>query len=127
MWIGGNTTRALQRAARRGDGWLAVYQTHDEIARKWDQLRELTIAAGRDPSNLTLAHQMRFFVNDEHYPEAPPGVGPAGKVADDIARFAELGVQHLELAPPPGPTTDAILTQLRRFADEVRPRLPATV
>ena len=37
------------------------------------------------------------MVNEEHYPSAPPGVGSPAKIADDIMRFAELGVQHLEL------------------------------
>ena len=101
-----------------------MYQTHEELARKWDELHQLAAAEGRDPAELTLAHQVRFFVNDEHYPDAPPGVGPIGKVVDDIARFAELGVQHLELAMPPGPTTEAILAQMHRFAEEVRPQLP---
>ena len=69
---------------------------------------------------------MRFFINDEHYPDAPPGVGPVAKVVDDIARMAELGVQHLELAMPPGPTTEAILEQMHRFVEDVRPQLPAS-
>ena len=67
-----------------------------------------------------------YCPNDEHYPDAPPGVGSVAKVVDDIARMAELGVQHLELAMPPGPTTEAILEQMHRFADDVRPQLPAT-
>jgi len=127
IWIGGNTKFALRRAARLGDGWLAVYLNHDEIRDKWAQLRDLAVAEGRDPAEVTLAHQMRFLINDEHYPAAPPGVGPVNKVVDDIARMAELGVQHLELAMPPGPTTEAILEQMHRFTEEVRPQLPAGV
>jgi probable F420-dependent oxidoreductase len=124
-WIGGNSKRALRRTARLGDGWLAVYCTHDEIVEKWALLQELTIAEGRDPSEITLAHQMRFFINEEPYPDAPPGVGSVAKVVDDIARMAEHGVGHLELAMPPGPTTESIIEQMHRFADEVRPQLPA--
>ena len=48
------------------------------------------------------------------------------KVVDDIARMAEIGVQHLELAMPPGPTTEAILEQMHRFVQDVRPQLPAS-
>ena len=48
------------------------------------------------------------------------------KVVDDIARMAEIGVHHLELAMPPGPTTEAILEQMHRFAEDVRPQLPAS-
>ncbi|TML14925.1 MAG: LLM class F420-dependent oxidoreductase [Actinobacteria bacterium] len=126
IWIGGNTKLALRRTARLGDGWLAVYMKHDDIRDKWALLRDMAAAEGRDATELTLAHQMRFFINDEHYPDAPPGVGPVAKVVDDIARMAELGVHHLELAMPPGPTTEAILEQMHRFAEDVRPQLPAS-
>ena len=59
------------------------------------------------------------FTHNERYPDAPPGVGSVAKVVDDIARMAELGVEHLELAMPPGPTTESILEQMHRFADDV--------
>jgi probable F420-dependent oxidoreductase len=124
IWIGGNTGRALRRTARLGDGWLAVYCSHEEIAEKWDRLQQLTAAEGRDPATVTLAHQMRFFINQEPYPDAPPGVGSVSKVVDDISRMAELGVGHLELAMPPGPTTESILDQIHRLAEDVIPRLP---
>jgi probable F420-dependent oxidoreductase len=126
LWIGGTTKFAIRRAARLGDGWLAVYQTHTDLAQKWEELQQLTIAEGRDPSHVTLAHQTRFFINNEHYPAAPPGVGSVAKVVDDLARMAEIGVQHLELAMPPGPTTEAILEQMHHFVEDVRPQLPAS-
>jgi probable F420-dependent oxidoreductase len=127
LWIGGTTKAALRRAARIGDGWLAVYQTHDELRQKWHELQQLAHDHGRDPSAITFAHQTRYFIHDEHYPDAPPGVGSLAKVVDDIARMAELGVQHLELAMPPGPTTELMLEQMHRFTDDVRPQLPAGV
>jgi alkanesulfonate monooxygenase SsuD/methylene tetrahydromethanopterin reductase-like flavin-dependent oxidoreductase (luciferase family) len=126
IWIGGNSKFALRRAARLGDGWLAVYLNHQQVQDGWTQLRDLAAKENRDPGELTLAHQMRFFINDEPYPEAPPGVGPVNKVVDDLGRMAELGVQHLELAMPPGPTTADILEQMHRFAEDVRPQLPTT-
>jgi probable F420-dependent oxidoreductase len=127
IWIGGNTERALRRTARLGDGWLGVYMALDELAAKSDRLRELTAAGGRDPGEITFAHQMRFFVNNERYPDAPPGVGPVNKIVDDIGHMAEAGIEHLELAMPPGPTTEAILTQIRLFDSEVRPQLPDAI
>jgi hypothetical protein len=84
----------------------------------------LTVDEGRDPASLTIAHQMRFFINEEPHPNPPVGVGSTAKVVDDIGRMAEIGVQHHELALPPGPTTEAILTQMHRFAAEVQPQLP---
>jgi hypothetical protein len=31
------------------------------------------------------------------------------------------GVDHLQLKPPPGPTSDALVDQASRFADQVLP------
>ena len=54
----------------------------------------------------------------------PFGAAVESRVArTNIARMAELGVQHLELAMPPGPTTEAILEQMHRFVQDVRPKL----
>jgi probable F420-dependent oxidoreductase len=125
IWVGGNSKFALRRTARLGDGWLGVYLTHDDIRTKWDQLQELIAAEGRDPASITLANQTRFFINDEPYPDAPMGVGSVDKVVDDIARMGELGVEHLLMSMPPGPTTESILEQIHRFVDDVRPQLPA--
>ena len=54
-----------------------------------------------------------------------PTFGPM-LVVDDIARMSEIGVRHLELAMPPGPTTGDIVEQMHRFAQDVRPQLPKT-
>jgi probable F420-dependent oxidoreductase len=125
IWVGGNSKFALRRTARLGDGWLGVYLTHEEIRTKWDQLQALAATEGRDPGSITLANQTRFFINDEPYPDAPMGVGSVAKVVDDIARLGELGVQHLLMSMPPGPTTESILEQIHRFVDDIRPQLPA--
>jgi probable F420-dependent oxidoreductase len=125
IWVGGNSTFALRRTARLGDGWLGVYLSHDEIRTKWDQLQELAAAEGRDPASITLGHQTRFFINEEPYPDAPMGVGSVDKVVDDIARLGELGLEHLLMSMPPGPTTESVIEQIHRFVDDVRPQLPA--
>jgi probable F420-dependent oxidoreductase len=125
IWVGGNSKFALRRTARLGDGWLGVYLSHEEIRTKWDQLQELVAAEGRDPASITLGHQTRFFINEEPYPDAPMGVGSVDKVVDDISRLGELGLEHLLMSMPPGPTTESVVEQIHRFVDEVRPQLPA--
>jgi probable F420-dependent oxidoreductase len=127
IWIGGNSQFALERSARIGDAWFGVYLSMADVAAKIGRLRQLTEAAGRDAAQVAVAHQARFYVLDEPYPDAPPCIGSPRKIADDIERFHELGVSHLQLTPPPGPTTESILAQMRRFRDEVRPLLPAGV
>lgn len=123
IWIGGHSRRALDRTVRLGDGYMGEHLPPDEAGRTRKQLHELLEAGGRDPASVPYAGQTRYFVTDDPYPDAPAGIGSAAKVADDIMRFAEAGLEELKLSPPPGPTTAAVLEQLQRFADEVRPRL----
>jgi probable F420-dependent oxidoreductase len=127
IWGGGNTPRGLRRAARLGNGWIGSYMPHDEVAAKFQTLRGLLEEQGRDPDDFTYGHHARLYVYEEPYPDAPPCIGLPAKIIEDIKRFEEVGVQHLELAPPPGPTTEAILNQMYRFADEVLPHVRVAV
>jgi len=47
LWIGGQSTAALRRAVRFGDGWLSGFQTPREFAASAARLRELPDEAGR--------------------------------------------------------------------------------
>jgi probable F420-dependent oxidoreductase len=123
VWGGGSTPRGLRRAAKIADGWIHSYFSFDEFVEKKARLTACLEAEGRDPARFIFGHHARLFFYDEPYPDAPPCVGSAAKIADDIKRFRELGVQHLELAPPPGPTTQVVLDQLYRLADEVLVRV----
>ncbi|HEX7131519.1 MAG TPA: TIGR03619 family F420-dependent LLM class oxidoreductase, partial [Iamia sp.] len=48
--VGGESRRALRRAAELGDGWLGMQHTPETAAAQVATLRALTEAAGRDPS-----------------------------------------------------------------------------
>jgi probable F420-dependent oxidoreductase len=52
LHIGGESARALRRAATVGDGWLGMSHTPDSAAARIDQLRALIVEAGRDPSEV---------------------------------------------------------------------------
>jgi alkanesulfonate monooxygenase SsuD/methylene tetrahydromethanopterin reductase-like flavin-dependent oxidoreductase (luciferase family) len=47
LWIGGQSTAALRRAVRFGDGWLSGFQTPREFAASAARLGELSDEAGR--------------------------------------------------------------------------------
>ena len=50
IWFGGHHERTLPRIARWGDGWMPnAYSPDDAALRIFDELRELTRKAGRDP------------------------------------------------------------------------------
>jgi len=54
VWIAGNSARALERAARIGDGWHAIDLTADELAPLAARLRERAAAHGRAPLTVSL-------------------------------------------------------------------------
>ncbi|MFC0527693.1 TIGR03619 family F420-dependent LLM class oxidoreductase [Phytohabitans kaempferiae] len=120
IWIGGVSRPALRRAATRGSGWLGVYQTPEATAEMHATLRDLLRRADRSDAEFTFAHRLRFQVTDADGGDQPC-IGSPQKIADSIRRYHDLGVGHLQLAPPPGPTTADLLEQADRFAEQVRP------
>jgi probable F420-dependent oxidoreductase len=120
IWVGGVSAPALRRAATQGTGWLGVYQTPDDTAALHARLAELLRERDRDPEDFTFAHRLRFQVTDQNGGDQPC-IGSPQKIADSIHRYHDLGVRHLLLAPPPGPTTRALLQQADLCESEVKP------
>jgi probable F420-dependent oxidoreductase len=121
IWVGGVSGPALRRAATLASGWLGVYQTPDDTKSLHDRLTGMLRERDRDPADFTFAHRLRFQVAGETGGVDQPCIGRPQKIADSIRRYHDLGVEHLLLAPPPGPTTQALLDQADRFANEVKP------
>ncbi|MDT4892350.1 MAG: hypothetical protein QOE97_1385 [Pseudonocardiales bacterium] len=122
IWVGGVSNPALRRAATQATGWLGVYQTPETTAEMHAKLTGLLRDRDRDPSEFTFAHRLRFQVTDEDGGDQPC-IGSPAKIADSIRRYHDLGVEHLQLAPPPGPTTRALLDHANRFEEQVKPRV----
>ena len=98
IWVGGHTDAALRRAGALGDGWHPI---------------GIRPPALLDP--------------DEYAAKAAAGdrplfQGSADEVAGDVRRYAALGVTHL-VFDPTVPDLRAVLQNLERFAETVRPRL----
>jgi probable F420-dependent oxidoreductase len=79
--VGGESRRALRRAAEIGDGWLGMQHTPETAADRVAVLRALTEAAGRDPAAVEATVMGEV-------------TGP-----DDVARFAAAGVDRLIVTP----------------------------
>jgi len=119
--IGGSSPRALRRAAARGDGWIAPYQSLDQFISNRGRVLALVEGNGRDPSKFKFVNQVRFQVLDEDGPPTDDCIGKPERVAQLIRAFAEAGVDHLQLKPAPGPSTDSMIEQADRFADQIVP------
>lgn len=126
IWIGGHTKAAIRRAARLGDGWHPIGLrppaglTPEEYAKAaadlWSQAKE----AGRDPKAITLSFRAPIrFTDDAASGARAPFIGSREQIVEDIRTYQRLGVSHL-IFDFAGPSVDAIVEQLHRFADEVR-------
>jgi probable F420-dependent oxidoreductase len=83
--VGGMTRGALQRVARRGDGWIAIGKGPEDLKAPLATLRELTVKAGRKPE-------------DVHLSMLPISAPSLDQVIKDVPGYAEVGVQHLYLS-----------------------------
>ena len=129
IWIGGESTAALRRVARIGDGWYPVgnnprdpLDTPARYAEARRRLDDLVIKAGRDPG--TVAQAYLATGRCQPVEQTAPGggrrpyTGRAADVAADIASFSSVG--HFFVSFPAASLSEA-LADLAWFAEEVRP------
>ncbi len=127
IWVGGYSNAALRRAARIGDGWHPSNIDPDTIKEKRVRLRQLCIDADRDPDSLeisTRVNNVAFGDSGEMVGRPAPLSGSAQQIIDNIRRYEDAGVSHIVLGIR-GRDADTMLTTIRRFADEVRPKVSA--
>ncbi len=132
IWIGGHTDGALQRAGELGDGWHPIglrppALLHPrEYAEKVKQVRARATRAGRNPEAITLT----FRAPMEVWPKrAKPRAGDrqlfrgtAEQVIADIRQYQALGVTHF-VFDFPAPDPKAVVANMERFAEDVRPKV----
>lgn len=95
--VGGESDAALRRAARTGDGWIGITHTVESIARPVERLRRWREEAGRADRPFEVS------------------VGGPVESPDDVARWADAGVDRLIVSPWQR-SIDAV-EGMRRFAD----------
>ena len=123
--IGGHGDRALDRAARIGDGW-AIATTREQgrglaaVATRLDHLRERLAAHGRVDEPFELVYQHALWFSD-HGNEKLPLTGPPDVIAASLKQLQEYGVTMVDLAVF-GPA-QLIAETAQRFNEEVRPLL----
>jgi len=135
IWVGGHTAAALRRAATLGDGWHPIglrppaTLTPEEYAAAVERIHAEAAAAGRDPASIALTFRAPMEVRPARA-KAPAGdrplfQGTAVEVLADIRRYQALGVSHV-VFDPVRPELRAVLDNMARFAEEVRPKLSRT-
>jgi probable F420-dependent oxidoreductase len=95
IWCGGESRPAQRRAGRFGDAWFPYFAriTPEELRVRFEYVQES--AGGRD---VRLNCCLSVEVTDESVEQEPDRLrGSVTQVADAIARFEEVGVEHLAL------------------------------
>jgi alkanesulfonate monooxygenase SsuD/methylene tetrahydromethanopterin reductase-like flavin-dependent oxidoreductase (luciferase family) len=95
IFLGGDSTAAFRRIARRKLGWVPSYITPDHVGPKLARLRE---QAGRDVPCIV---QIAYFSTVE-VPAAgrEPFTGSLEQLTEDVAALADVGVDHAYVSLP---------------------------
>jgi alkanesulfonate monooxygenase SsuD/methylene tetrahydromethanopterin reductase-like flavin-dependent oxidoreductase (luciferase family) len=142
LWVGGHVPAAHRRAARFGTGWHPLFPTPESYAEGRRRIIEQRGSADRFTFSMSSAitrvladgevFQVATWADDVEVPPdfgyAPPVpsvdgrsrfVGTLEQIADDVAAYEAVGVEHLVLrfahgGPDVPPTM--VHEQLERFA-----------
>jgi len=118
--VGGGGGRAIERAARAGDGWhpvgLSPAQVRDGVAYLIDRLEK----EGRGLEGFGVYLRKNLEITDEDKGEDEPLRGSVEKITSGIALYAEAGVTHVIFQPLSG-TLDGVLKTMEVFARDIRP------
>ncbi|MET7750065.1 TIGR03619 family F420-dependent LLM class oxidoreductase [Micromonospora sp. NPDC005367] len=100
--IGRNTKfKAVERIARRADGWLPFLSTPGpagaaELRASWDRIREMAAGYGRDTSRMEMIVVGNVTFTDRPAgPGRSPFVGTLDQIMDDVRTAAEAGADEL--------------------------------
>lgn len=148
FYVGGHGYRAIERAARVGQGWLPGWQPLPEMQRRIETLRDKLDDAGRPRDAVEVAPQLSVTLGKTH--EAAEDlywrsqltrhraslaytgrdltqqieanlIGTPEEVVERVAALAAIGVDHCCALWFLGDTVDEMLEQMTWFAEEVIP------
>jgi probable F420-dependent oxidoreductase len=119
--IGAFAPAAIARAGQFADGHNPLAATWDGLVREVETFRTAAREAGRDPATLPIIARANARLTPTPLPDAdrPPFAGTVAQWAADLARVAELGIDHVSFAIDDTPLTERLTTMA-----ELRQRVP---
>lgn len=127
VWIGGNSDKALERAAAYGDGWHPVGFTPQEIKLKAGYLNELLEKNGRDRADFTISLRKSLqIITPKDKLEIHDSREPLRSNIEGIVRgiesYKKAGVSHLIFHILSG-TFEGVIETMEIFSREIKPSL----
>ena len=146
LYVGGHTTRDVERAARHGQGWIPGWQPITVVRERVALLRARLADAGRDALAVEVAPELSAMIAPRHEDAvrryetsrfvrhrllhdragrdgglmtASNLVGSADAIRERVAALAEAGVDHCAALAFPAESVAELLEQWQQFAMEV--------
>ena len=121
LWIGGRTAAAYRRVARFGDGFHAAWSAPDVVGEQIREVWKECESVGRLGTDLTFSVRAGYSIREKASPHRKASLlGPAQFIAEQIQRYANVGVSHIVLEAP-ACDLDEHLALMRRFTEDIRP------
>jgi len=114
LWIAGNSPRALDRAARLGDGWHAIDLAPDELGPLVEALRARVSAAGRPAGAVAVTLRKGVLVRKDA--SGRPLYGDRDAIRRDLEAYGAAGLDYLVAGLRQARTPDEVETALRETA-----------
>ena len=132
IWIGGESPRALRRAAELGNGWSPIgsnpqFPLHqpEQFQAAIGRLAERCRRADREPSEVEIiyrTHQYRLEDGPNTSSDRAQFTGSAEQIAGDIHRYEEMGVGTVTVDfARLSSSIDEMLHHMEEFAMRVKP------
>ncbi len=132
IWVGGESPRALRRAAELGDGWSPIgsnpqFPLHrpEQLQAAIGRLAERCRRAGRNPSEVEIVyrtHQYRMEDGPNAGSDRLPFTGNPQQIAGDIRQYEEMGVGTMTVDfARLSSSIDEMLHHMEEFATRVKP------
>lgn len=149
IYIGGHATRAIERAARWGQGWMPGWQPAAALRKGVALLKARLSSLERAPASVEVAPELSATVGRHHEDAvaryeasgfvrhrrsrdrtsrdpalmvASNLVGSADAILEQVATLAAAGVDHCAAIAFPAQTIDELLEQWQQFSEEVMVR-----
>ena len=116
--LDGREPAALDRVARRGDGWAPAGLPVARLAPLWAGLRDLAAGHGRDPDGLQLVVPVGIVLTEQAV-DGPRASyqGDPDQVAEDVDLIRRVGADEVVLSLDGDPTLDQALDGYARIAE----------